>query len=203
MTCPTVTICRSCPLGQSDFAERLQARLGTNARVATRDCMSGCARPSTVAIRAPGKTAYLFGDLSPDAIPLIETFLQHYAASPTGDFRDARVLGDLRVKAIARIPGSPKSQPGDSTSLCAFGKRVFLLTVRALQSHIHVWRSGPSGSVQMGTGKPEHGKAPTAPATVCGELLSKTHCRSGNARWEGERQAMTRESGDRPQDLKP
>lgn len=105
MTRPTVTVCATCPLGQTNFAERLRERLGASATVATRDCMSGCARPSTVAIRAPGKTAYLFGDLSEDPIPLIETFLHHYALSPSGDFADARVLGDLRFKAIARIPG--------------------------------------------------------------------------------------------------
>lgn len=101
----TVTVCASCPLGQTDFAQRLRDRLEAKARVTTRDCMSGCARPSTVSIRAPGKTAYLFGDLSADSGPLIETFLHHYAESPSGDFADARVLGDLRFKAIARIPG--------------------------------------------------------------------------------------------------
>jgi hypothetical protein len=36
---------------------------------------------------------------------LIDTFLRHYRDSATGDFEDARVLGDLRFKAIARIPG--------------------------------------------------------------------------------------------------
>ena len=33
------------------------------------------------------------------------TFARHYAASPDGSLADARVLGALRMKAIARIPG--------------------------------------------------------------------------------------------------
>jgi predicted metal-binding protein len=32
-------------------------------------------------------------------------FARHYDASDDGTFADARVLGDLRTKAIARIPG--------------------------------------------------------------------------------------------------
>ncbi len=103
-----VTLCASCGLGQAGFAAPLQAALraeGLAARVATVDCMSGCTRPSTCAFRAPGKTAYLFGDLTTEDLPDLVTFARHYAASPDGNLVDARVLGGLRMKAIARIPG--------------------------------------------------------------------------------------------------
>ena len=66
--------------------------------------MSGCTRASTIAFRAAGKTAYLFGDMTEDDLPDLITFVQLYAASPDGNFVDARVLGGLRTKAIARIP---------------------------------------------------------------------------------------------------
>lgn len=104
----TVTVCSSCPLGQTGFAEDLRNKLSTTMpefEVATRDCMSGCTQPSTVAIRSVGKTAYLFGEMEPGDLPLIENFLMHYRESKTGDFEDARVLGELRFRAIARIPG--------------------------------------------------------------------------------------------------
>lgn len=104
----TVTVCSSCPLGQTTFSDRLRDRLEMDPHppiVTMRECMSGCARPSTVAVRAPGKTAYLFGGLSEDDVPLIENFLRLYRESDTGDIADARVLEDLRFKAIARIPG--------------------------------------------------------------------------------------------------
>ena len=69
------------------------------------DCMSGCTRAQTVAFREPGKVAYLFGDITAADMDELENFSRLYAASPDGTFVDARVLGNLRTKAIARIPG--------------------------------------------------------------------------------------------------
>ena len=73
--------------------------------VAEVECMSGCARESAVAFRSPGKVAYLFGDLAEADLADLLAFAGHYNASPDGAFVDARVLGPLRTKAIARIPG--------------------------------------------------------------------------------------------------
>lgn len=103
-----ITLCASCTLGQGRFADRLRealAREGLDARVTLTDCMSGCARPSTLAVRAPGKTAYLFGDLTEADLAEIVAFARLYALSPDGTFADARPLGELRRKALARIPG--------------------------------------------------------------------------------------------------
>ena len=69
------------------------------------DCMSGCTRAQTVAFRSPGKVAYLFGDITADDMADLQNFAQLYQASEDGTFADARVLGNLRTKAIARIPG--------------------------------------------------------------------------------------------------
>lgn len=66
--------------------------------------MSGCARAQSIAFRASCKTADLFGDISESDLPDLLNFAHHYAASPDGNFADARVLGDLRAKAIARSP---------------------------------------------------------------------------------------------------
>lgn len=68
------------------------------------DCMSGCTRAQTVAFREPGKVAYLFGDITADDLGELQNFAHLYAASKDGTFADARVLGELRTKAIARIP---------------------------------------------------------------------------------------------------
>lgn len=103
-----VTVCASCPAGEAGFAEEITAALrsaGLSARVAEVECMSGCTRPSTIAFRATGKTAYLFGDVGSPDIADILTFVSMYAASPDGNFSDARPLGGLRLKALARIPG--------------------------------------------------------------------------------------------------
>jgi predicted metal-binding protein len=103
-----VTLCSGCALGQAAFADKLAEALHTTGlaiETSTVDCMSGCARPSTCAVRAPDKIAYLFGDLTEVDLPDLLNFVRHYAASPDGNLPDARVLGDLRMKAIARIPG--------------------------------------------------------------------------------------------------
>lgn len=102
-----VTLCRSCALGQTDFAARLRdalAAAGIGAELAGVDCMSGCTRPSTIAFRAAGKTAYLFGDVTADDLPDLVTFARLYDAAPDGVLADARPLGALRGKAMARIP---------------------------------------------------------------------------------------------------
>ena len=78
---------------------------GLRAEVVGVDCMSGCTRPSTLALRAPGKVAYLFGDLTEADLPDLVDFARAYEASPDGNFADARFVGTLRTKALARIPG--------------------------------------------------------------------------------------------------
>ena len=103
-----VTFCASCELGEAGFADIFRTALsnaGIAADVRMTDCMSGCTRRSTCAFRAPGKTAYLFGDLTDSDLDDLVTFARHYAASLEGNLADARVLGALRTKAIARIPG--------------------------------------------------------------------------------------------------
>jgi predicted metal-binding protein len=102
-----VFVCAGCIGGGKGLLQDLSDAIlveGLRVEVAPIDCMSGCARPATVAVRATNKTAYLFGDLSPTDIPRLIRFLRLYAASSDGNFADARPLGDLRMKAMARIP---------------------------------------------------------------------------------------------------
>lgn len=103
-----ITVCSSCPAGQTGLAALISASLverNLRARVVEAECMSGCARPSSIAFRQQGKTAYLFGDVSNADIEDLIRFAALYLASPDGDFADARPLGALRFKALARIPG--------------------------------------------------------------------------------------------------
>lgn len=102
-----VTLCTSCALGRSGFADTLGKALavaGVQAQIGGVDCMSGCTRQSTIAFRDVGKTAYLFGDVTEDDLIDLVTFARLYAAAPDGNLADARPLGALRQKAIARIP---------------------------------------------------------------------------------------------------
>lgn len=103
-----ITFCSSCELGEAGFADTFQAacaKAGIAAEIRSTECMSGCTRRSTCAFRSVGKTAYLFGELTADDLPDLLTFARLYLASPDGNLEDARPVGALRMKAIARIPG--------------------------------------------------------------------------------------------------
>ena len=97
-------VCTSCTPDSPALLARFRDAL-PDVRVEGIDCMSGCTRAQTVAFRAEGKTAYLFGDITDADLPDLRGFVARYANSPDGLFADARVLGDLRLKALARIPG--------------------------------------------------------------------------------------------------
>ena len=99
----TLFICTTCTSDSEAFIKQARAALPT-LDIAGVACMSGCARAQTVAFRETGKTAYLFGDITPADFHELESFAALYAASTDGTFADARVLGGLRLKAIARIP---------------------------------------------------------------------------------------------------
>jgi len=106
----TIFICAGCDAAAAGLAASLREaldRAGLAIRVAEPECMNVCARPVTVAARAPGKDAYLFGDVDParDLDGLI-AFARLYAAAPDGAIADARPLGDLRTRLIGKIPAS-------------------------------------------------------------------------------------------------
>lgn len=107
MTTPTLTLCRTCRDANPDLPDLLTKAVlgaGLTAKVQQVDCMSGCKRPQTLSVRQSGKTAYLFGEISAEDLPDILTFLRLFGESSDGNLLDARPLGALRMKAIARIP---------------------------------------------------------------------------------------------------
>jgi predicted metal-binding protein len=99
-----VSVCTTCHLGREGFLDVVRRGL-TGCVVEGIDCMSGCAREQTVAFRSPGKVAYLFGEITEADLPELADFARLYSASRDGTFDDARILGGLRLKALARIPG--------------------------------------------------------------------------------------------------
>ena len=101
-SCNMLHVCATCT-EDGIFVRAVRAAF-PDWEVAAVDCMSGCTRAQTVAFREAGKVAYLFGDITQADFPDLATFARHYAASDDGTFEDARVLGELRSKAIARIP---------------------------------------------------------------------------------------------------
>ena len=108
MTAHVMTICASCTADQRGLIATLKAAFvhhGLAFDVRDTECMSGCTRPTTLAFRAPGKMAYLFGDIAESDLPDVLIFARLYLAADDGTLADARAIGTLRTKAIARIPG--------------------------------------------------------------------------------------------------
>ncbi|AHD00017.1 DUF1636 family protein [Leisingera methylohalidivorans] len=107
MSLPTLTLCRTCRDADPALFGQVRAALeaaGVKAQLQQVDCMSGCKQPQTLAVRQCGKTAYLFGGITAEDLPDVLTFLRMYEGSRDGNFADARPLGNLRFKAVARIP---------------------------------------------------------------------------------------------------
>jgi len=69
-------------------------------------CLSGCKRHCAVALIAPGRVTYLFGDLAPDASTAHALLgaADAHAAAPDGWLPRAERPTYLRTNILARIP---------------------------------------------------------------------------------------------------
>jgi predicted metal-binding protein len=77
-------------------------------------CLSGCTRACTVALQAPGKYTYFFGDLVADGITAIQVLAcaQLHAYSTDGNLRRKERPERLRSGILARLPPLATLEPG-------------------------------------------------------------------------------------------
>lgn len=68
-------------------------------------CLNVCREAVAVAVRAPGKAAYLFSGVAADRPGDLAAFMDLFARAPDGEIADARPAGDLRMRLLGRIPG--------------------------------------------------------------------------------------------------
>ncbi len=118
---PTLSICLTCRDGREDACagERGGARLARAVveRAATAGlsglrlrgvrCMSQCKRPCVAALTAPGRFAYLFGDLdpqAPDHAAALLALVPLYSAAPEGFLRRDERPEPLRTAILGRLP---------------------------------------------------------------------------------------------------
>jgi predicted metal-binding protein len=72
------------------------------------ECLSVCKRPCTVAVAAPGRWTYVYGDLDPDtSVAAILDGLSRYGATPNGIVPWRERPDIFRKGVIARIPPFP------------------------------------------------------------------------------------------------
>lgn len=100
-----ISICGECKGGGAELADRLAGQLPEGVALRVVSCMNVCSQPVTLAARAEGKAAYLFGGVTPGDAAGVAAFAGLYADAPDGVIADARPLGPLRFRLIGRIPG--------------------------------------------------------------------------------------------------
>lgn len=120
----TVYVCTTCrdPQDEPD-AERAGARLhravaalaaerGDAVEVVGVECLSVCKRPCTVALSAPGKWTYVYGDFSPEsgALTLLDGAAL-YALAPDGLIPWRQRPDALKKGVVSRMPPFPHSLP--------------------------------------------------------------------------------------------
>jgi predicted metal-binding protein len=118
----TLYVCVTCRAGEEgDTAPRAGRRLhdalaaaqrlqdGTpRFRIVEAECLSNCNRGCSVALTAPGRWSYIYGDLGLAAVDELIAGAARYAATEDGlvPWRERPVI--FRKGVIARIPPSPK-----------------------------------------------------------------------------------------------
>ena len=111
-----VFICTTCnrytpaPAGEPTPGQRLAhamrqhaARCGSGIAVRTVECLNGCPRPCTAALRMPGKMVIRFAELTPDDAPALLDAASLYAASADGDVPAESLPASLRAKITDRV----------------------------------------------------------------------------------------------------
>lgn len=114
----TLYVCTTCR-AQADPPEgpragaRIHAALseafaGEDVCVTPVECLSVCKRPCTVAVAAPGRWTYVYGDLDPaGAVAILRDGLSRYAAAPDGIVPWRERPEAFRKGVVARIPPLP------------------------------------------------------------------------------------------------
>jgi len=91
------------------LASALATSLPEGVRLSEVECLSNCSRGCTVALRAPGRWTYVYGNLDPvrDAGIVLEGAAK-YAAAPDGLVPWRERPEHFRKNCIARIPPLPE-----------------------------------------------------------------------------------------------
>ncbi len=124
MTAHTIFVCTTCAskwenskrIGESGgekLLKRLQSdysnwQLNPEFVIQPVECMSACSRSCAISFASPGKTTYLFGDISPDLTPTevngVFDCAGKYYAHPEGSLPWSERPEPLKKGIIARIP---------------------------------------------------------------------------------------------------
>ncbi|WP_169052657.1 DUF1636 family protein [Pseudooceanicola onchidii] len=97
-----ILVCANCE-GGTALAEAVEA---TGAPVRLVGCMNACGSAPVMAVRDPGREAYLFGPVPVAAAADVPVFLELYRDAPGGRIAEATAIPVLRHCLIGRIPAA-------------------------------------------------------------------------------------------------
>ena len=80
------------------------AALPETVRVVPVECLSNCTRGCTVALRAPGRWSYVYGNLDLSMVTVLADGVARYAAAPDGLVPWRERPEHFRKNCIARLP---------------------------------------------------------------------------------------------------
>lgn len=88
----------------SALADDVRQRVGKDVEVVLTPCMNMCDEPVSLALRAPGKMAYLFSGVESGDAADIAALADLYVGAEGGVIEDARPAGRLRFCLKGRVP---------------------------------------------------------------------------------------------------
>lgn len=109
----TVFICQSCQVKDGStpgpdmvaaVRQALDDDMAIEVDVVAGPCMNMCDTPVSLALRAPGKVAYLFSKVEPGDVADIAALARLFVAAKDGVIEDARPAGRLRFCLTGRLP---------------------------------------------------------------------------------------------------
>lgn len=115
-----IVVCETCrhpaapegsPPAGAVFADRLRAALSTcpdlaDVRLTTMRCLMSCRRPCAVHVRAPGKMAYVLGDMSPESqgVETLVAYVRAYREAADGVVPFRQWPEGVKGRFVARVP---------------------------------------------------------------------------------------------------
>ncbi|WP_127114928.1 DUF1636 family protein [Shimia sediminis] len=88
------------------LAMAVRARVAADVEVVLTPCMNLCDEPVSLALRAPGKMAYLFAGVEAGDVGDIAALAELYVNAAGGVIEDARPAGRLRFCLKGRVPAA-------------------------------------------------------------------------------------------------
>jgi predicted metal-binding protein len=109
-TCDRYAAPRPSPTrGEALIAALREAAGGIPLSLRVVECLNGCPKPCTVALRAPGKASLRFSEIAPADAPALIALAHRYAGSADGEVADAALPEALRLRLTVHTPAPARA----------------------------------------------------------------------------------------------